>query len=198
VWRGDSRRVRITTSMQILWDQILVAAPAATPLLPQPVPLLKAELGERGFSAASDAAQPLDYDFAQVSQISPWKQAPGHYTRLGDVRELLAAADDLFVVSKPGDALSLSFDARALPPLAPGHTRTFLLHGDGFSKELDINSSSPDGVLPFPYHGMPGYPFDPAAAPARVRAQAARAALWNTRIVAQPLPALELAAATRR
>jgi hypothetical protein len=157
------------------------------------VPLVSAELSERGYSKADDPAQPLDYDFSQVSHASPWKVAPGHYTRLGDVHDLLAASDDLFVVSRPGDAVALSFDARALPPLMPGFARTFLLHGDGFSKEMDINSASPDVVLPLPFHGMPDYPYADGTAPLRVRALAERAQAWNTRVVARTLPSLELA-----
>jgi hypothetical protein len=35
-----------------------------------------------------------------------------------------------------------------------GWTRTFLLYADGFSKEMDINSASPDSVRPVPSHGM--------------------------------------------
>ncbi len=120
--------------------------------------------------------------------------APGRYTRTGDVRELLSAADDLFVVSKPGDDVALSFDARALPPLPPGMARTYLLYGDGFSKELDINSASPDVVLPLPYHGMKEYPFRADDAPAAVRErQARKAEAFDTRVVARPLPPLELA-----
>ena len=97
---------------------------------------------------------------------------PGRYTRTGDVRPLLAASDDSFVVSKPGDELALSFDARALPAPKPGFERTFLVHGDGFSKEMDINSASPDVVLPLPYHGMKAYPYAERDAPAHVRAAA--------------------------
>jgi hypothetical protein len=117
---------------------------------------------------------------------------PGRYTRLGDVRPLLAAADDLFVVSKPGDELALSFDARALPPLRPGWARTFLVHGDGFSKEMDINSASPDVVLPLPYHGMKQYPYAAHEAPAHVREAQAKAEAWNTRRVVRPIVPIEL------
>ena len=77
---------------------------------------------ERGFSAEASPGrrEPLVFDYARVSWLSPWKTMPGRYTREGDVRPLLAAADDAFVVSKPGDELALSFDASALPPLATG------------------------------------------------------------------------------
>ena len=85
----------------------------------------------------------------------------GRYTREGDVRPLLSAVDDRFVVSRPGDEIALSFDAAALPPLAAGMNRTFLLYVDGFSKEMDINSASPDTVEPLPFHGMRTYPYGP-------------------------------------
>ena len=84
---------------------------------------------------------------------------PGRYTREGDVRPLLLRTDDMFVVSRPGDEIALSFDATALPPLPAGWTRTFLLYGDGFSKEMNLNSASPDELLPLPFHGMTRYPY---------------------------------------
>jgi len=52
----------------------------------------------------------------------------------------------------------LSFDAAGEAPLPSGWTRTFLLMADGFSKEMDINSASPDHVEPLPFHGMTRYP----------------------------------------
>ena len=51
----------------------------------------------------------------------------GRYTREGDVRELLLKSDDMFVVSRPGDELIISFASDKLPPLQRGWTRTFLL-----------------------------------------------------------------------
>ena len=43
----------------------------------------------------------------------------------------------------------------------PGWTRTFLLYGDGFSKEMDLHSASPDALEPLPFHGMTSYPYRP-------------------------------------
>ena len=39
--------------------------------------------------------------------------------------------------------------------------RTFLLYADGYSKEMDINSASPDSVAPLPFHAMSAYPYPP-------------------------------------
>jgi len=159
---SESREVRIVTNMRIYWDQILVDTSAGN----FPMQLMRldpsvASLRWRGFSLehSPDGRQPLTYDYKQVSFTSPWKVMTGRYTREGDVRELLHTADDMFVISRPGDELSLSFAADKLPPLPRGWTRTFLLYADGFSKEMDINSASPDQVGPLPFHGMSKYPY---------------------------------------
>jgi tetratricopeptide (TPR) repeat protein len=157
-----SRDVRIVTNMRIYWDQILVdASGGKLPMQLTRIDPSVAELRWRGFSLehSPDGRQPLTYDYKQVSFTSPWKVMTGRYTREGDVRELLLASDDMFVISRPGDELVLSFTAGKLPPLPEGWTRTFLLYADGFSKEMDINSASPDQVGPLPFHGMSKYPY---------------------------------------
>jgi hypothetical protein len=73
-----------------------------------------------------------------------------------------------------------------------GLTRTFLLHADGFSKEMDVNSSSPDVVEPLPFHGMAQYPY-PASKPDRdTRAMQRYRAQYNTRRLHKTLPPLHV------
>jgi hypothetical protein len=115
---------------------------------------------------------------------SPWKTMPGRYTAEGDVRPLLVAVDDRFVVARPGDEIALGFDAAALRPVAAGWTRTFLLYANGFSKEMDVNSASPDHVGPLPFHGMTGYP----AAAGRTRSERDDTA---ARVVTTPVPSTD-------
>jgi tetratricopeptide (TPR) repeat protein len=192
---GGARRVRVVTSMRVYWDEVKVAAPVpSSGLEPMALDPLRADLRERGFSAETspDGREPWTYDHARGSWRSPWKTLPGLYTREGDVRPLLASTDDVFVVSKPGDELALSFDATALPEPRPGWTRTFLLHGDGFSKEMDVNSASPDAVQPLPWHRMPSYPYDEGAVPAAVRARWEEMEPWLTRRVVRPVVPLDL------
>ncbi len=154
--------VRIVTNMRIYWDQILVAnrAPIDDRRTISIDPLV-ATLHARGFSAPvrPDGKEPETYDYARATPTSPWKTMPGDYTREGDVVGLLARADDMFVVAKPGDEIVLEFDAASLASLPDGWTRTFLLLADGFSKEMDINSASPDAVEPLPFHRMRRYPY---------------------------------------
>jgi Tfp pilus assembly protein PilF len=156
------REVRIVTSMRIYWDQVLVdTSDGKSPLQITQLDPARADLRFRGFSAevTPDGREPFGYDYRSVSFASPWKVMTGRYTREGDVRELLLQSDDMFVVSRTGDELNLSFDAAALPPLPAGWTRTFLLFADGFSKEMDINSASPDQLSPLPFHAMTRYPY---------------------------------------
>ncbi len=182
--------------MRVYWDRVQVAAwdRAVTPRLTT-LDATQADLRWRGFSAevTPDGREPFGYDFDRVSTIVPWKLMPGRYTREGDVRELVGAADDLFVVSRPGDALALAFDAAAVPPLPAGWTRTFLLHSVGYSKEMDPHSASPDEAWPLPFRTMTRYPY---AAPERYPDTPAHRAYlerWNTRVVGRTLPPLELA-----
>ena len=195
-WRSAARRVRIVTNMRIYWDQARVGTRAAVPSEPARLEAVRADLSERGFSAevSPDGREPLGYDYARVSARSPWKAFPGRYTRTGDVRELLAAVDDVFVVSRPGDEIALSFDASALAPLPAGWRRTYLLHSDGFSKEMDLHSATPDVLGPLPFHDMSRYPY---AAPEAYPMTAQRAALierYNTRVVRSVEGRLEAAA----
>lgn len=189
-----SREVRILTNMRIYWDQILVDTSSGD--FPMQLTRLDpgvADLRWRGFSAevTPDGREPFGYNYEQVSFTSPWKVMPGRYTREGDVRELLVSTDDVFVVSRPGDEVSLSFDATRLPVLPEGWTRTFLFYADGFSKEMDINSATPNEVAPFPFHGMTRYPY---AAPESYPMTEARLKLfekYNTRIVRREVPLIE-------
>src|ERR1043165_8196428 len=197
---SDNREVRIVTNMRIYWDQILVDT--STGNFPMQLTRLDpsvANLRWRGFSLehSPDGRQPLTYDYKQVSFTSPWKVMTGRYTREGDVRELLLASDDMFVISRPGDELVLSFAANKLPALPKGWTRTFLLYADGFSKEMDINSASPDQVGPLPFHGMTKYPYAWPEHYPLTEARRRYLETYNTRVVTSPVERL-LAADKRR
>jgi tetratricopeptide (TPR) repeat protein len=195
--KPGEREVRILTNMRIYWDQILVdrsGGRAATRITR--VDPATATLSWRGFSAevSPDGRQPFRYDYERVSPSSPWKEMIGRYTREGDVRDLLTGEDDLFVISKPGDQIALSFDAAALPALDPGQTRTFLLYAYGYSKEMDITSASPHTVEPLPFRGMRGYPYGPDQHYPTTDASRAYQDKYNTRVVSRSVPSLPTAA----
>jgi tetratricopeptide (TPR) repeat protein len=161
----DDSQVRIVTSMRIYWDQILVDVSGGdfstrvTELDP-----LRADLRWRGFPReySPDGRKPLIYDYSVIEPSAPWKAHLGNYTRLGDVRELLLAPDDMYVVTRSGDEMQIDFDARRLPALPKGWKRTFLVYADGFGKDMDINSARPETIGELPFHGMKSYPHSPS------------------------------------
>ena len=190
---ASATRVRIVTTLRIYWDVIGVgeldsnARPSLSRLEPA-----ASMLHWRGFSEHSspDGREPFMFAYDKVTSESPWKLLPGRYTREGDVRELLTTADDRFVIMRTGDEVALSFDASQLRQLPEGWAQTFLLYTTGFSKEMDLNSSSPDQLDPLPFHGMPSYPYDSSARPpAGQREYVDR---YNTRMVKRSVPPIEL------
>jgi len=154
--RSDPR-VRIRTNLAIYWDRIAytVDDPPA-PVRLTPLPLSSAELFVRGFSRmrrdVPDGPQVFVHD--DVSRDTRWADMAGLYTRLGDVRDLLTAADDRYVVMKGGDAVRLGFASSALPPLPEGWTRDYLIVLDGWDKDADKNTVAGQTVGPLPFHGM--------------------------------------------
>ncbi len=193
-----SREVRIVTNMRVYWDQIAVAASDDdVPVKMTRVDPSSATLRSRGFSAETspDGRAPFGYDYSHVSAVSPWKVPAGRYTRYGDVRPLLLDSDDMFAIAAPGDEVALAFDAASLPPVAPGFTRTFLLYADGFSKEMNIRSATPDAVSPLPFHAMRRYPYDADQSYPDTAAHREYLARYNTRVVATSVPSLDRSAA---
>jgi tetratricopeptide (TPR) repeat protein len=196
-----SREVRIMTNMRIYWDQVRVGARVDTPVRLTRLDPLVADLRWRGFSAEATHDEPYTYDYARVATSAPWMAPAGRYTREGDVRPLLRAVDDMFVIARPGDELVLSFEAaRAHPPKPRSGEggRTFLLYSDGFSKEMNPRSAIPDTVSPLPFHGMSGYPYPPSERYPDTNAHREYQRRYNTRIVPRAIPSLEVHAALQR
>ena len=153
----DSREVRIVTNVKTYWDKIAVDTSEQTDVKTIDLRPARADLSERGYSEEIKYGEMIAANYEKVLNDSRWKYFSGRFTRTGAVNPLLAEIDDVFVISKTGDELTLSFDAPPAPP--SGKKYTFLLFADGYSKEMDINSGSPDAVLPLPFKRMKKYPY---------------------------------------
>ena len=154
----DSREVRIVTNFKTYWDSIAVdTSEQISNLKTTEINSSNANLRERGFSGETIINAMIAPSYDKVLNDGRWKYFSGKFTRTGDVKLLLNQIDDLFVISKTGDELVLSFDA--LPNLPKNKKYTFLLYADGYSKEMDINSGSPDAVFPMPFKAMTKYPY---------------------------------------
>jgi len=161
-----TRRVRIVTNLKIYWDQTLIdATPDGQPSRVTEVPLASATLDFLGYPRELRGNLPSDisYSYASRSKTGPYARAAGNYTRYGDVRELLRAADDRFVVFGSGEGVRLEFDPRRLPPLPAGWTRDYFFFADGFEKDMDFYAAHAFTVEPLPHHTLLPYPYPPAA-----------------------------------
>jgi ASPIC and UnbV/FG-GAP-like repeat len=120
----------------------------------------RAELRFLGYPLeySPDGALPTIYDYQRISATSDWKAIAGSFTRYGDVRPLLDAVDDRYVIMNHGDEIALELDASRLPPLRRGQRRTWFLEADGWCKDMDPYTATPETVVPLPYHGMGDYP----------------------------------------
>ncbi|MCK6554522.1 FG-GAP-like repeat-containing protein [Candidatus Binatia bacterium] len=182
-WRSDGR-LRIRTNMEVYWDQIFAAVDVSGPeLTGQVLRPAVAELRYLGYPReySPDGANPTLYDYHRVDQGLPFKNLTGNYTRFGDVRPLLEAADDKFAIFGRGEELALEFDAMALPALPDGRARTVVLHADGYCKDMNLYTAFPDTVEPLPYHAMDNYP--PSRPGPATPDHERYAAEWNTRRV---------------
>ncbi|MBI5915561.1 MAG: hypothetical protein HY842_09305, partial [Bacteroidetes bacterium] len=160
---SKDRRVRIRTNMEIYWDEIFFAPKAkpgkmaATRLKP-----VQADLHYRGFSQLyrkGGRYGPHWFDYDQVSKGQKWRDLIGNYTRFGEVAPLLTAVDDKLVIMNSGDEMTVSFDARTLPPLPAGWKRDFLIYSEGWIKDGDLNTAHGKTVAPLPFHAMTRYPY---------------------------------------
>jgi hypothetical protein len=184
---GD-RRLRVETNMEIHWDQAFLAdASAVGDLRVTELQADTAALGFRGYppEESPDGKLPLVYAYRDFVPSIGYKDFPGDYTRYGDVRDLLVAADDRFAVFGPGDGLALSFRAAALPALPAGWKRTFVARAFGYCKDMDLYTAHPDRVEPLPFRGMSGYPYGAAEAYPSTDPHARYRREWNTRRVGE-------------
>lgn len=182
-----ARRLRIVSDLWLSWDRIAwsVAPADEEPRVVARLDPTVADLRFRGYSAPVRRAPnaPHGFDYAAVSTSPRWLPFPGRYTRYGDVRELLAAADDRSVVMAAGDELALAFDAASLPPVAEGWTRTVFLESHGWDKDADRNTWEADQVGPLPFRAMSGYPYGPGESFPDTELHRRYRREWLTRVV---------------
>ncbi|MBZ5549989.1 MAG: CRTAC1 family protein [Acidobacteriia bacterium] len=164
-----TQRIRLTTNLQIYWDNILVSrASQDQSARLTSVPLARADLGFHGFPLKIEDQPPgnVKYIYEKTSATGPYTRPAGAYTRYGDVRPLLAATDDKFAVFGSGDEVALDFDPAKLPALPQGWVRDYFFAAHGYEKDMDFYAYRGDTVEPLPYRDMGTYPYPGKAFPA--------------------------------
>jgi Tfp pilus assembly protein PilF len=159
---GAPRRLRLRTNLEIFWDKLEWAAGLPTTRVKTTRLLAEtAELRYRGFSIMNraDESSPEIPEYRLAGTAQRWRDLTGYYTRYGDIRELLAKADDRIVIVNAGDEMAFRFAAPPPPPA--GWTRDFILIGTGWIKDGDYNSMFSATVLPLPDHNTTSYTTPP-------------------------------------
>ncbi|UCC31319.1 MAG: CRTAC1 family protein, partial [Phycisphaerales bacterium] len=155
-------RLRISTNLEIYYDQLFIAADRGTEgFVIRSIPMADANLRRLGFPLeySPDGRHPYVYTYDSIQPTSSFKMLKGAYTRYGPVETLLAEFDDRYVILGTGDEIAVRFDARTLPPPGEGHTRSFILVSHAYCKDMDLYTATPDTVEPLPFRDMSAYPY---------------------------------------
>jgi len=181
-----SQRIRITTNLQIYWDNILINRtpqplqgrhparsrisgggkdlPNNSPAFRQTtVPLLHADLEFHGYPYKIEGLPPgnVHYIYEKTSATGPYTRPLGTYTRYGDVLPLLTSLDDKLAVFGSGDEIRLDFDPSKLPVLPNGWVRDYFFAANGYEKDMDFYAAEGNYVAPLPFLSMGEYPYAP-------------------------------------
>jgi hypothetical protein len=157
--------LRIRTNMECYYDEAFLAVrdrAAEAMLRVTTLAVGTATLAHRGYTReiSPDGRLPLLYDYDYVDP-APLAWFSGKLTRHGDVADLLRHDDDHLCVVGPGDEVKIAFNAKELPALPDGWTRSYVLRSYGYCKDADPFTALSDTVEPLPWRGMPAFPFGP-------------------------------------
>jgi tetratricopeptide (TPR) repeat protein len=168
---GPSCVLRIRTNMHVFWDQVFIAPLSAriahkateretASVRLRSLEVKRATLEARGcmLEFSPDGKAPTLYDYDRLERV-PLSGFVGKLTRLGDVTELLQGRDDCFVIFGPGEEVDVRFDARALPPLPEGWTRSFVLRSWGYCKGAGPFTATGGRIEPLPFQAMSRFPY---------------------------------------
>lgn len=137
-------RVRLDTSTPVAADLVTTLSPAQADLRERGALTYVASTYEHRIHAADDALPLVERSLGY-----------GYFTGLGDVRALLGASDDTYVVMRHGDELEIVFTGADLPPPEPGMQRVYVGMFSLFYKVYDESRLSD----PMPFHAMSAYPY---------------------------------------
>ena len=178
-----TRRIRITTNLEIYWDRILIDTTSdQVPVTLTEIPLSEATLAWRGYPRleTGNPASDITFVYDDLSPTGPFAKHRGAYTAFGNVRPLLEEAEDHFVIFGSGEELALEFDPSRLPPPDPGWKRDYFFYADGFEKDMDSYEAFSQTVGPHPRHSDSPYPY---SSETMTEANVDYQLEWNTRLV---------------
>lgn len=161
------RKIRMTTNLQIYWDQVLVDNGTSQPgeARVTEMPLAHARVEWRGYPKQIERATPdsppgdLTYDYNRISATGPFQWQRGDYTNYGAVTPLLKKVDNHYVIFGSGEEIDTEFSGAKLPALPEHWKRDYFFYANGFVKDMDFYEAMPFTVAEMPFHGMGSYPY---------------------------------------
>ncbi|HTY73976.1 MAG TPA: CARDB domain-containing protein [Candidatus Nanoarchaeia archaeon] len=111
--------------------------------------------------------------------------ATGDFTKYGNVTQLVLGEDDMFVIGRQGDAVSLQFPTSNLTAVPQGMVRDYFLYEASWFKDENGNWGFGFGftVDPLPFQNMSGFPYPPSEGYPNDTAHQNYLQQWNTRVV---------------
>ncbi|MCW4008015.1 MAG: hypothetical protein NWF09_04905, partial [Candidatus Bathyarchaeota archaeon] len=118
----------------------------------------------------------------------------GAFTRYGDVTPLILNEDDMFVIGRQGDQVSLRFPTTNLAPLEEGMERDYFLFVACWFKDPPGNwgYGFDFTVEPLPFRNMTGFPYPATESYPHDEAHLQYLREYNTRIIKPPTEMLTL------
>ncbi|WP_348268879.1 FG-GAP-like repeat-containing protein [Edaphobacter paludis] len=160
---AGAHRIRMTTNLQIYWDQVLVdnGADVSKNVRQFELPLATAHLAFRGYPQQVEGATPgdLTYRYDRISATGPFQWQRGSYTKYGNVTPLLHQVDNQYVIFGSGEEIDAEFSAASLKPLPAHWKRDYFFYANGFVKDMDFYEALPFTVAQMPFHQMTAYPY---------------------------------------
>jgi hypothetical protein len=138
--------------------------------------------------------QRINADATLHQVVTNHSSSTGDFTRYGDVTQLVLEEDDMFVIGRQGDQVSLRFPTASLSPLENGMERDYFIFvacwfkdppgswGYGFEYTVD----------PLPFRNMSGFPYPATESYPYDEAHLQYLREYNTRVVKAPSQSLTL------
>jgi hypothetical protein len=114
--------------------------------------------------------------------------ASGMFTKYGNVTELLAEADDMYVIGMQGDKMVLKFPTLSLPILEADTSRSYFIYVASWFKDPAGNWGYGFDFTtePYPFREMSGFPYPDTESYPTSEEYVQYIKEWNTRAVNMP------------
>lgn len=149
----DTRRLRISSTMEIYWDRLAVIFRETPPAVRRDAfPLKSATVADVGYAPRTLLSQrrPV-YDYERRTPFGDSRHLCGLYTEFGPVRDLVAEVDDRCAIIGPGEEVHLEFDAQPLAGIVSDDLgAVWVLELNGWCKDMDLYTRDGETVDPLP------------------------------------------------